>query len=67
MARVSQPVGMLKRVAVGVGAAFGAMWLGLLGQRTQVCLNNSCLITREVTIAQTISEHEHYKPRFKIN
>jgi hypothetical protein len=61
MVRVSQPMGVLKCVACGVGVAFGVMWLGLIGLRTYYCIQNGCLINKPISISQTISKHMLYK------
>lgn len=55
--RVSRPEGMLRSIALGIGTLFGIMGAGMVGQRVQVCLTNHCLMTKQLLIAQTTSEH----------
>jgi NO-binding membrane sensor protein with MHYT domain len=57
MARISQPGVALKRVALCIGLAFGAMWIGMIAQRLQSCISReSCEITIAIAIVQTVSE-----------
>ena len=61
MVRISQPGIVLKRVALWVGLAFGAMWIGMIAQRLQSCISHeSCEITIAIAIVQTVSERGYF-------
>lgn len=55
--RVSCPEGMLRHIALGIGAFFGMMGIATLGLRTQLCIVDACFMTKTVFIAQTTSKH----------
>ena len=61
MVRVSQPEVTLQRVALCVGLAFGAMWIGTIALRLQTCISlESCVITFAIATVQTVSEHGYF-------
>jgi hypothetical protein len=61
MVRISHPEVALGRVALCIGLAFGAMWIGNVALRLETCISReSCVITITIAIVQTVSEPSYF-------
>ena len=54
--RIANPTPKSRRIAYGIGIMFLATQAGLIAQKIVTCMQNFCMITNPVAIAQLVSE-----------